>query len=134
MNLFTHIFSKLMLPIKLILIAVFIYPFILSFSSIPAFGAEVVDNTAKLGDVKKDEKKTKHNLQRVKEIGGEVVIDGSMRVLEPIMGKVFDLVEISTPVTPATNHARIFLRADGTKQTLVIIYDDGTTDNIATNQ
>lgn len=72
-------------------------------------------------------------LKRVSENGGEVLVDGSLRVFEPVMGKVFDLVEVSTPVTPAANHARLFLRADGTKQTLVILYDDGTIDNIASN-
>lgn len=72
-------------------------------------------------------------LKRIEEVGGEVVIDGSLRVLEPVMGKVFDLVEVSTPVTPATNHARVFLRADGAKQSLVIIFDDGTTTKIVGN-
>lgn len=72
-------------------------------------------------------------LDRIKEFGGEVVIDGSMRVLEPLMGKVFDMVEISTPVTPAANHSRLFLRADGSKSSLVIIFDDGTTTKIVGN-
>lgn len=85
--------------------------------------------------ITKTDSKQDVKLKRIKENGGEVIIDGSLNVLDTVYGtKSFDLVEISTPVTPATNHARIFLRADGTKQTLVIIYDDGTTDNIATNQ
>jgi hypothetical protein len=74
-----------------------------------------------------------NEFKRIKEIGGEVVIDGSIRVLEPVYSKVFDLVEVSTPVTPATNHARLFLRADGTKQSLVVIFDDATVVKIAGN-
>lgn len=73
-------------------------------------------------------------LKRIREIGGEVLIDGSMRVLEPLyMSDMFDMVEISTPVTPSSNHARIFLRADGTKSSVVIIFDDGTTTKIVGN-
>jgi hypothetical protein len=95
---------------------------------------ELVAKPIRNGDSVKGAEKPPTEFKRINELGGEVLIDGSLRVLEPINGKVFDLVEISTPVTPAANHARIFLRADGSKQTLVILYDDGSTDNIATNQ
>ena len=110
---------------------------ILIISAISPLLAEMqgdVRNGSRL-EVRDKSKPVKPEPTRIKELSGEVIIDGSLKVLETINGlKSFDLVEISTPVTPAANHARIFLRADGTKQTLVILYDDGTIDNIATNQ
>jgi hypothetical protein len=71
--------------------------------------------------------------KRIKEEGGTIIIDGSLQVLEQSNVKTWDLVEISTPVTPAANHARIFLRADTTKSSLVILFDDGTSFRIAGN-
>jgi hypothetical protein len=72
------------------------------------------------------EKATETPLEkRIKIVSGEVVIDGSLKALEPIYGKVFDLVETSTPVTPAPNHVRIFAVAIGTATAVKAIYDDG---------
>ncbi len=70
---------------------------------------------------------------RIIDMNGVVGIDGSLRVLEANYVKIFDLVEISTPVVAGSNHARIFLRADGAKQSLVIGWDDGTYTRITGN-
>lgn len=91
-------------------------------------GEEMVDLTTQKAPYQDEGK-----LRRVKELGGEVLIDGSLRVLEPGYFKVFDMVETSTPVVAGSNHARLFLRADGTKQSLVIGWDDGTYTRITGN-
>lgn len=70
---------------------------------------------------------------RIIDMNGVVGIDGSLRVLEANYTKIFDLVEVSTPVVAAANHARLFLRADGTKQSLMISWDDGTYTRLAGN-
>lgn len=73
-------------------------------------------------------------LGRIIDMNGVVGIDGSLRVLETNYVKIFDLVEVSTPVTPVVNHARIFLTPGaGTKQQLSILWDDGTASRLAGN-
>jgi hypothetical protein len=67
------------------------------------------------------------------ESGGAGYVDGSLRVFGTNSALVFDLVEVSTPVAPAANHARLFLRADGSKSSLIVQWDDGTTSRIAGN-
>lgn len=72
-------------------------------------------------------------LKRIKELGGEVLIDGSVRITEPIYGKNLDLVEISTSVTPVANHARLFIVAQGTFTVLKIQFDNGQINTITNN-
>lgn len=72
--------------------------------------------------------------KRMKVVGGEVICDGSFRTLESNYTKIFDLVEVSTPVTPAANHIRLYVvTGTGSKQQLNVIFDDGTTAKIAGN-
>lgn len=107
--------------------------FITLFCTIPIYSEEPSGFTHQSLLQEKPSKIISSELKRVKEIGGEVVIDGSLRVLEPGFIKVWDVVEISTPVVAGANHARIFLRADGTKSSLIIGWDDGTYTRIAGN-
>lgn len=110
---------------------IYLLSILLAFSTSYVLGENVGVNSGRSSDVEKGEKpvKTKPTapvpLKRIKEVGGEVVVDGSMRVLEPIMGKVFDLVETSTPVTPSVNHVRIFAVSIGTATAVKAIFDDG---------
>lgn len=108
--------------------------FLTCFLGSNCISAKQVDKSPHSEAVKKGAGTNITGSNRIKEFGGEIIIDGSLRVFEPLSAKTFDLVEISTPVTPAANHARIFLRADGTKQSLVILYDDGTAETIVSNQ
>ncbi len=76
----------------------------------------------------------KEQFTRIIDLNGVVGIDGSLRVLESTFVKRFDLVEISTPVTPAVNHAIIFLTpGSGSKQQISILWDDGTLSRLAGN-
>lgn len=67
------------------------------------------------------------------ENGGEVIIDGSLKVLEPVMGKIFDVVETTEPVTPASNHARLYVVAKGTYTILKVMFDDGVVKVLTNN-
>ncbi len=78
-----------------------------------------------VGDVKKDPPKDGPRLKHVSENGGEVLIDGSLRVYEPIYGKNIDLVEISTSVKPLANHVRLYAVASGSYTVLKAQFDDG---------
>lgn len=94
------------------------------------YGQELAYNSPQTPSPKKCECK---ELKRIDELGGEVVIDGSLRVLEANQSRIIDMVEISTPVVSGSNHARLFLRADGSKSSLVIGWDDGTYTRITGN-
>jgi hypothetical protein len=82
---------------------------------------------------KKSAKKVGSDKSVYMESGGAAYIDGSLQVFGTNKALGFDLVEVSTPVTPAANHMRLFLRADGTKSSLVAVWDDGSTSRIAGN-
>lgn len=69
--------------------------------------------------------------KRVSEIGGMVLVDGSLRVVEANYTKTFDLVQVSTPVAPATGHARIWL--EPTDGDLKIQFANGTIRTLALN-
>lgn len=73
--------------------------------------------------------------KRMKAEGGQVVVDGSLRVNEFIIPKYIELVETSTPTTPTSNHVKIWLNQDvGTnKQSLRIQYEDGTVKVLSQN-
>ena len=89
-----------------------------------------IENTSSnslVSDISEKRRKSDKKVSsRIIETGNDVIIDGSLRILEQNFIKSTDLVEISTPVTPASNHGRIFLRADGTGQTLAFVNDAGT--------
>lgn len=91
---------------------------------------ESVTNSTSLQAVSVNSKKAPKtrlsDKSRILETGNDVIIDGSLRVLEQNFNKSIDLVEISTPVTPSTNHGRLFLRPDGTAQALILLLDDGS--------
>lgn len=92
-------------------------------------GQEVPDLSIGLNTEEKSPVLVSETPSRIKETGHEVIIDGSLRVLETIFSQEVNFVEISTPATPASNHARVFLRPDGT---LAYIRDDGNVVDIAT--
>jgi hypothetical protein len=72
--------------------------------------------------------------QVVQDLSGRALIDRTLEVTGAIQAdKWLELVETSTPTTPSTNHVRIWLNADGTQQTLKIIFDDGTIASISGN-
>lgn len=106
-----------------------------------SYGLDQVDLSGSSDQIKADAKPEVNTVDpinqapfsRIIDMNGVVGIDGSLRVLEANYTKVFDLVEISTPVAPGVNHARIFLRADGSKQSLVAEWDDGTFTRLAGN-
>lgn len=63
---------------------------------------------------------------RIYQNGAEVIIDGSLHVTGASRSdKYFDHVGISTPTTPSTNHARVWLN-NNAKQ-ICAIYDNGVT-------
>lgn len=134
-----HSVSDIAIPYNTSIIPIIvIVVYLLGVLAIVCRAENQVDNTQgsmmEKSDVKKGEKHLHpETLKRVSEIGGEVLIDGSLRVTAPTFTLVEDLVEVSTPVASATNHARIFLRADGTKQSLVVMFDDATFVKIAGN-
>ena len=105
--------------------------------TIPLLAQNQSDLAIQKDIVEKDDVTTHRTLSkhpsRIKETGGEIIIDGSIRILEQNFTKVFDLVEVSTPATPATNHVKIWLRADAAKQSLMITFDDGTHTRITGN-
>lgn len=112
--------------------------FLLFFLVSPVFSADNVDNTMQLPGMKNSPTSYKQDsispeFKRIKENGGEVIIDGSLRVLEPSYVKVEDLVEISTPVTPASNHVRLFAIEQGTYTVIKVLFDDGTSKVITNN-
>lgn len=86
-------------------------------------------------EIRDQQKKEKPpvELKRIKEVGGEVVIDGSLRVLEPVMTKVLDLTETTTPVTPVSNHVRLYAVESGTFTIIKVLFDDGTSKTLANN-
>jgi hypothetical protein len=68
----------------------------------------------------------------ITDLSGRALIDRTLEVTGVIQGnKWLELVEVSTPSTPSSNHARIWLQEVGTKQALKIIFDDGTIVSIA---
>lgn len=67
-------------------------------------------------------------------LGGLTFIDSSVEVTGVVKSdKFFELVEISTPSSPSSNHVKIWVRADGTKTSIVATFDDGTTTRITGN-
>lgn len=102
-----------------------------------SFGQDQADLTSSSSMPKTAAKETdfldKGPFNRIIDMNGVVGIDGSLRVLESNYTKVFDLVETSTPVIAGSNHARLFLRADGSKQSLIVSWDDGTYTRITGN-
>lgn len=81
-----------------------------------------------------DPKPTKKDFKRISENGGEVLVDGTLRVLEPIYGKTLDLVEVSsTPVTPIANHVRLYAVGVGTYTVIRALFDDGTSKVLINN-
>ncbi len=90
------------------------------------YGQDQVDNSIQSAPQVISDKKDKPECPVLSCTSGEAFVDGSLRVFEGNYVKMVDLVEISTPVAPAANHARIFLRPDGSKQSLVVIFDDST--------
>jgi hypothetical protein len=83
------------------------------------------DNTTRTVAPRPIQEKQLQELNRVSENGGEVLIDGSLRVFEPIYIKNIDLVEISTSVKPIVNHVRIYAVAVGTYTVIKVQFDDG---------
>lgn len=90
-------------------------------------------NTSGSGDVRSGAVVQGNELNRISENGGQVIIDGSLRVLEPIYAKDFDLVETTVPVTPITNHVRLYAVASGTYTVIKALFDDGTTKTVTNN-
>lgn len=67
----------------------------------------------------------------IKEVGGLVLVDVPVQVNGSVQGSYFELVRTSTPTTPSTNHARIWLET--TDGDLKVIFDNGTSRVIAAN-
>ena len=72
-------------------------------------------------------------LKRVSENGGQVIVDGSLRVNEPIYTEILDLVEVSTSVAAAPNHVRLFAVAVGTYTVIKAQFDNGTVITLGNN-
>lgn len=100
---------------------------------IKCFSAEQADLATQSNVSKEAPKCECQKLERIKEIGGEVLIDGSVRVVEPIYLKEADFVEISTSVKPASNHVRIYAVANGTFTVIKAQFDDGQERTITNN-
>lgn len=80
------------------------------------------------------ESKPREATSQVKEMSGLIFVDARLEVSQSAqINKWLELVEISTPSTPSSNHARLWVNAQGTKQALKIIFDDGTIVSIAGN-
>jgi hypothetical protein len=75
--------------------------------------------------VEKREMPDPAKLKRVSEDGAEVLIDGTLRVFEPIYTKNIDFVEISTSVKPVSNHVRLYAVSVGTYTVIRVQFDDG---------
>jgi hypothetical protein len=121
-----------------IILGVSVYVIVFVLAARFCFGEEQADNTMQYGPLtpvhNRPETIDDKISDRIIDMNGVVGIDGSLRVLETTYTKIFDLVEISTPVTPAANHARIFLTpGTGSKQQISVIFDDGTTAKMASN-
>lgn len=68
-------------------------------------------------------------------LSGLTLLDSSVQVTGVVsFDKWIDLVEISTPSTPSSNHVKIWLRAEANnKQSIVATFDDGTTTRLTGN-
>lgn len=133
MRLLNHFMTTRLIPIgykHALIRPEYLFLFYLLFLATPSFSEEQVNNTANGAPNMKNELVTSkdRNPEKsiLKELGGQLLVDGSIRVLEPVYSKTLDLVEISTSVTPAVDHVRIYAVAVGTYTVIKAQFQNGT--------